>query len=85
MSDDKETGITHLEYKEWLRSKVSKFFIENLTARRDARVAELLSGALLDPANPVTVEYALGYIAGQNVFLDTKFDDNAKSVSSYGH
>ena len=80
-----ETGITRQEYKEWLRGKVKKFIIANLRDIREARVAELLSGSVLDPANPVTPEYAIGYIAGQNVFLDTKFEDGSKPVSEYGH
>lgn len=82
---DTETGITRQEYKEWLRGKVTKFVVENLTDIRKARINELLSGSVLDPANPVTAEYAIGYIAGQGLFLDMKFDDDSKKVSDYGH
>jgi hypothetical protein len=86
MSSEEETGITRTEYNEWLRSKVSKYVVENLTAMREARIAELLSGATLDPANIVTPEYAIGFIAGQSIFLDMKFlDEDEKTVSSYGH
>jgi hypothetical protein len=83
---DKETGITRTEFNEWLRSKVSKYVVENLTALREARTAELLSGATLNPENPLTSDYAIGYIAGQGIFLDMKFEDeDEKTVSSYGH
>lgn len=86
MSDEKETGITRQEFNDWHRSKVTKWMVDRLTELRDDKQEMILAGATLAPsAGDNATPFNIGLVAGINQFLNTKYDDDGKAVSSYEH
>ena len=83
---DVETGITATEFKEWHRSKVTKYVVGQLEAIRANKTAMVMSGATLAPdAGDNATQYNIGYVAGMAAFLDMQYDDDSTPVSSYEH
>lgn len=85
MSDEETGTITSREYKEWLRSKVTKFIVDNLNERRQVHIDALLSGASIHKDAQMSTDFYIGYIAGIGEMLNIQFDDNSKKVVEYGH
>ena len=85
MSEEKETGITSQEFKEWTRSKITQFVINGLKERRQAHVDALLAGATINKDANVSTDFTIGYVAGISELLNIQFDDKSRKVSEYGH
>ena len=84
---DTETGteITTLEYKEWLRAKVTQFVVTELKKRRDDHVQAILTGHTIQKDAVLSTDFEVGYIAGISELLSLQFDDKGKKVSDYGY
>lgn len=83
--EDTGTEITSLEYKEWLRAKVTQFVVNGLKERRQQHVDGLLSGATIQKDAQISTDFTVGYIAGISELLNIQFDDKSKKVSDYGY
>ena len=77
-----EAGISKEEYKQWRKSKVTEYVMQQMEIERERWMYFLANGRTIATDAEITTEFVVGRIQGINDFALIEYEDSPEKVKA---